>query len=743
MVTDLAAWDALAVLANRAVTGTPVALPGATVFVGLAIAVVVDAIAAAVEAAVPTGWSVHDRAGGNAIFAGADEERVALTFGNFAECDGWCIAGLAHNKLVDVAVAVVVLAVAHFLPRRVGNALLLFAVCAGRHLAEAGANAAANGAFVRFAITVVVLGVADVLGGHLVVQALPPLPGVAELAAGATNANTFGSFRARVAAANELLIDTAVAVVVLVVAELVLGENFTHAFGPGQAAIDTGTHAALALANTCGTLRPVVAGLLGTGNAHAGRAVCENVRDAIAVVIDTVADFFGGDYLAFAEAPASTTVSAGAESRLAGANAKGAVGTFVAVLNIFDIADAFGAVDEFINEFVAVVVDAVADFFSGLFGNSITGDTAFGAALEHANSLASTDTRGAFQTDFEPFVGRAVAVVIDAVAMLLLGGFARGGTADLAVVAADTRALADTCTNANTAVGFKVEVFVDAAIAVIVEVVAQLVHGFAWVNITNGATGVIWVADVDTAPGTCPNADVALLAKREGLIDFVVAVVVGVVAELFRRDDLVCALGVVPRAAAVYAPLLTGPTDANTRGSLGTQVAGLQCFWFADALASLQVVDGTVAVVIEAIADLDAGAHERITDTRLPVLAGGDGVGTDALAADLFGAIEIFVDVAVAVVVDAIALLGAFDLERAAGIALLRICTNEYAIVRASSLTASGLGVIEVLVDHAVAIVIATVARVVEFALGFTRNAFGVFSADGHDGRVTHALSAL
>ena len=184
------------------------------------------------------------------------------------------------------------------------------------------------------------------------------------------------------------------------------------------------------------------------------------------------------------------------------------------------------------------------------------------------------------------------------------------------------------------------QAFVDAAVAVVVDAVADLGRGVA------GGAALHLAADA-VLDHRLAGADAADRGA-EALVRLPVAVVVLAVAGLGAGGDLAVARAEV----AEHAGLGAAVADAHVlgRGRAGVTALG------AAVHAVAAVVDHAVAVVVErAVADLAAGrAGGAALHLAADAVLDGDLAGADAAG----GGAEALVDGAVAVVVDAVARLG-------------------------------------------------------------------------------------
>jgi hypothetical protein len=246
-----------------------------------------------------------------------------------------------------------------------------------------------------------------------------------------------------------------------------------------------------------------------------------------------------------------------------------------------------------VEEPVAVVVERVADLDVGRAGVVADGGGA-GADL-HALGAEVAVRAVAHGADVEAVVGRAVAVLVQAVAADL-GGGAAGGDAALpagAARAADPDAVALALADADAAGGAEVEAVVELAVAVLVDVVAtDLGGGVAGDRVALGG-GAAGRADLDAVALAGADAGAAGGADVEAVVGRAVAVLVeAVAADLGGRagGDRV-ALGGGAAGHADLAAVALALADAGAAGGADVEA----------------VVGHAVAVLVEAVA-ADLGA---------------------------------------------------------------------------------------------------------------------------------------
>ena len=325
----------------------------------------------------------------------ADHDPAALALAHTDDAD---VAESAEG-FVDLAVAVVIEVVAE--------------LCGwlAAHLA------CVEDAFVDVAVAVVVAVVALLGGGHdrisLKFAALVPVGGAGQYAfAEADPIATIVTGCAGVVA----VVDDTVTVVVLEVAEFERGKHGVVAGAPAQSAVDADAELdpGSASPHTLGPFRARVAWLV-----FAFFAALTTTRDtfvalAVAVVVPAVADLRRRRGLVSTREFVAVAVGAADATQ---AHASGAIGPAVARL----------AIEAIVGDSVAVVVEPVADFFGGLHVPAALQPLAIRAADLQAHDaladagevLVGASEARALQSGptVMPFVGHAVAVIVDAVAV--------------------------------------------------------------------------------------------------------------------------------------------------------------------------------------------------------------------------------------------------------------------------------------------------------------------------------------
>ncbi len=318
---------------------------------------------------------------------------------------------------------------------------------------------------------------------------------------------------------------------------------------------------------------------------------------------------------------------------------------------------------------VAVIVDRVADLVRGRTGNSVAGGA---QAIARAHLLplgqAGALTRGAGDVDGKAVVGRAIAVLVHAIALF-------GPGADLADTRAEapvdaglrpgpTQAHALRSGQAGVAGLLErgvVPRLVDIAVAVVVESVAGLDQAVSGLGRATRAPIGVTLDHAFGAAGT--GANEAGLAEAKPVVSHAVAVIIQAIAGLGGGADLLHALGVTPERiladldsglafAAIRSPRGPVITWALHPGGAGADEAG----------RGVGLVDLAVAVIVRAVAGFGLGSGALGPNAVQPAGQALDhAIPADAGVTRVTGnpdAEDVFVDVAIAVIVEAIAGLG-------------------------------------------------------------------------------------
>ena len=359
--------------------------------------------------------------------------------------------------------------------------------------------------------------------------------------------------------ARGVFVELAIAVVVLRVAALVDGIDGALAVVPatGPAPLDA---------------RPTIA------DCEAARPQQVFVDLAVAVVVDIVTALTLGPHFAFAhpEDPAGAPLHAGRASPLA---------------------PPARTRHRLIDLPVAIVVDAVADFVFGIdrapahrlvsphFEFAV--DAALYAGLAGAEILSAPSRH--------VFVNAPIAVIVLVVANLIEGPDRADARTPVAVVADFDALFATTLVLTATTR----QRLVDLTVAVLVSPVAA---GFGLGLATAAALTPLTVAALLLAPTAF--ADIAAARSDEIFIDFAVAIIVDVVADLIVRADAIL---------------------ASTPSAIDTRLAALHASAARISARSHEIlVDLTVAIVVDAVADIDLGTDGADARTELATGTAGD-----------------------------------------------------------------------------------------------------------------------
>lgn len=304
--------------------------------------------------------------------------------------------------------------------------------------------------------------------------------------------------------------------------------------------------------------------------------------------------------------------------------------------------------------------------------------------------------------EVEVLVDEAVAVVIDVVAALT-GRDAGSDRGDPRAVAPLTDLSPCTAVSACSAVGRvgkEVVVLVDPVVAVVVHVVAHLGGGRSTERLRDRVRAVPVLADLSGRAGVSTRSAVTVVDEEvEVLVDLIIAVVVPVVADFGGGHALIDRY--VPGAVTVSTVLAAG-ADIATDAAVEVIVEEVEV-----------LVDGVVAVVVAVVARLRGGNAGLDGGDPLAVAAGTHLVQPTAVAA---GAAVVhieeqvigLVDAAVAVVVDVVAHLR----SRAATHGDVPLAVAAFAVLVRSTVVAASATVervdeqVEVLVDPVVAVVV-------------------------------------
>ena len=527
---------------------------------------VVDVVVALIEPVRPAGRKaselevgfgliVTDAGEGEAGFVGISTYHPTFASAG-ADSD---VTGLAEagEVFVDVTVAVVVAAVAS-LRGLIGRGRLTRDATGDITDLHAALTArlAEPEFFVDFAVAVVVDAIAALGSGRArlaeALHAAIDSAGDDAVAGAGTDADRASRFEV------EVLVGITVTVVVDAIAPLRVGRA-----GDGVAS-------SRAVVTADALARPL-AGADAVGACFAQAEVL--VVGAVAVIVEAVAGFFGRHArrdTAARPAVGRAQPDAGAAA-FAGANF--APSAHVEVL---------------VGITVAVIVEAVAGFGAGGTGHRVTDREAAGRTRPPARPRANADTGCASGADVEVLIGEPVAVVVDVVATLVGGPSWRRIACRVAKGGAAHRAGPRAGAVAVDAGRAEIETLIDEAIAVIVDGIAGLFARRAGPRAADRAT--VQRADEVAVAGAGADADATRLAEVEPLVDFAVAVFIGIVTGLLARDArlgraLCSAVGAAFDTTRLRA-------RAHTDGAFAAQVEDL--------------VDEAAAVVVDVVAALDA-----------------------------------------------------------------------------------------------------------------------------------------
>ncbi len=544
---------------------------------------------------------------------------------------------LEAGVLIDGPVTVVVGVVAHLRGRRasvLGHDPLTVAVLADLSTgADMSADAAVGRigrqreALVEHSVAVVIGVVAgfgkgsasvlrDVPGAGTVFAVLAPGTGVpAEAAVG------------RVVLQVEGFVDEAVAVVVAVVAHLrgrsatVLGNN------PGT-----------------GAVRAVLTGRASSSADSAIGLVVAQIDSlvdlSVAVVVDVVTHLAGRRADVDRNLIGAMAVQAvlGRTAEIAADSAVGGIG---------------GQVEVLVELSVAVVVDLVAGFTgrSAVGRGNVPGAMSIAAVLAAGADVTADSAVGGVDVQERVLVDRSVAVVVFVVAH-----FSRGGTAVLRQNPHAVAAVAGLAVGADMpagpavgVVGGGVDSFIDESVAVVVDVVAHLLHRDAVVDgLVERAGTVLTVLARQADPSA--HAAVGVVEEQiEGVVDAAIAVIVDAVASLLHRGAVDRRRD--PLAVAVVTHLLcsAGQSADTAVGFVAEQHD--------------QLIDFAVAVVVRVVADFQGrgAVQNRVGELAVTVVTDRSRAAIPSAHAAV-GRVgeqaEAFIDEAVAVVVAVVAQFG-------------------------------------------------------------------------------------
>ncbi len=498
----------------------------------------------------------------------------------------------------------------------------------------------------------------------------------------------------------------------------------------------------------------------------------------VAVVVKSVARFGCGEDLAETSAVLAVA-TADLEAIFADADASGSLGSIVTSSGISGFAST-----TIIRDAIAIVIKAIA-YFGSRFGVpqtdskfSVTSadlDAIFADALSAGIGVACVTSLGITELTDATVVYSAIAVVVEAIAADLCSrGFdlaeawAKSGGSRCGVECADTDSIfagpfvLRRCSPRITGLGgsdFTTTLFVDLAIAVVVEVIAADIRRYRQdlpeARAKSSFSALFASAELETrfanSLALCPlRAGITGARSSDNaacgaiVVDLAVAVVVQTIADLGAREDRALA-----RAKEVFSCLLVGDTHLDSSaargvfvGSGGASIARSRIARDAGFLTIF--VDAAIAVVVKAITQRIIGGgldsplawaecvsvglcvqhaklHPRSTSADTTFAFGSRFVITRARCIRQ-AAFAIVVDLAVAIVVEAIADLGRCgrhftdaSTPRTTATDLITVSTDPFVAFFVGSCGRTGFDVTAAtraasLVDLAVAVVIKTVA---------------------------------
>jgi hypothetical protein len=485
---------------------------------------------------------------------------------------------------------------------------------------RAGITAAAHEAFVGSAVAVVVEAVADL--GRGTDRAHAGAEGTSGAGLGSVPADAEPT-RARPvrearlsqrAACEHVVVDGAVAVVV----DRVAGLGDRHEGGRRRNALDGGSTDALERAGRGAASASEGASTAGRRAAAAGRA---REVAAVAVLIDHVAADLGRRTdLAGAGAPERrTALAVDTETGLRAGHADAATREGHRVARA-------GANDALVDHAVTVVVDAVAGLAGRIASRHVAGDHACGAGVEAVTSASADAFATRRRRGHDARIGAADhAGIADAVAVLVLevaallecrNDLADAGAEDASGADARTgSALADASRARATRVA-ALDVAVDRAVAVVVQVVADLGRretGGRGADELHARAAVRAHAHAGADAGAARIVDPGIAAAGDAEEKTAVAVLVDlVVGDLGRGADGSDAVAPGHRSGIVVPRAVATDADAGVAG--------------AEREARLRdvVVDHAVAVVVEAVGHATLGAASGFVGSGRADLGVGD-----------------------------------------------------------------------------------------------------------------------
>ena len=282
-----------------------------------------------------------------------------------------------------------------------------------------------------------------------------------------------------------------------------------------------------------------------------------------------------------------------------------------------------------VDETIAIVVEAIADFVGGPpHDRAACRSSALDLTHHDAVAFAFSHAGHAFVAHAVHVVHRAIAIVVHAIARLFIGKNLVDAGPILTVLAA--LLTGPTWAHFDAALGALVAdmteqtadaVFVDVAVAIVVESVADLYIGRPG-NDVAGESGSGSIAVHQARPGTLTFAyDAGGADDRHFFVHFAVAIVVESVAGFCGRKNLAVALDVF----AIDTNLDTGHADPDPDGFVGSVVADAH-----ERIARVVLVSLPITIVVHTVADLFSCDIEGLAHRRGALGAGRKDDGASA-----------------------------------------------------------------------------------------------------------------
>ena len=507
-------------------------------------------------------------------------------------------AGLGE-VFVDETVAIVVFTIADLRQRLDGaytrspkavDAFLFASIAKGLAVSLFAVLAGCSATFIDLTITIVIEGISAKLAftGELFANAATPLSAGAGLETRFADPNALCSSGAAVAWARFPIITRAIDAVVDLSVTIVVFAIADLRLGFGR-----------------GTLAPLAVCALLYAFAASRLAVTTDVfvNRSITVIIDAITGLGFGEYLPITGG-LPTTIEAFLGACFTSAHALGSCGAGVTGAG-FSIRTE--TVATFIDLAVAVVIDVIAadlgDRLTGAARRPCACATFFGASAASGGTSAG-----------KIFIHLTIAIVVESIADLDAWGDLALAGAPSSILAELFASLTDTascCTAGACVTGAALAVlagasaaFINLAIAIVVDAISTDLSG-GGLSGSNGAFGggSCGVTDEDARTLAGSDADLAGLSEvRKGFVDLTIAIVVDPVAKLGAWCHFACTGS--PRTVCTASR--SASTRADALGSRRPAVTGLG-EWCR--VAGHGVVDKAVAIVIDAI----AGLHTDLT----------------------------------------------------------------------------------------------------------------------------------